>query len=112
MPGGMISGSTNRRREYDEQALGAAAACALVAGPAMAQDKPGKNWRFGDGVTDERWGLINPAYALCDAGMMQSPVDLGAAKAVGSIELAVNFGEGHGSIALGEEKVQVDFAPG
>ena len=92
--------------------LGAAAACALVAGPAMAQDKPGKDWHFGDGITDERWSLINSEYALCDAGLMQSPIDLGAAKAVGKVALDVNFGEGHGTVALGEEKVQVDFAPG
>ena len=86
--------------------LGAAAACAMIATPALAQDK---NWNFGDGMTDERWSLISTEYGMCDAGLMQSPIDLGAAKAVGDVQLDVNFGETGGTVALGEEKVQVDF---
>lgn len=85
------------------------ALCALLTGPAMAQDKPDKDWHFGDGISDERWSLINSEYALCDAGLMQSPIDLGAAKAVGKVALDVNFGLTAGRVALAEEKVQVDF---
>ncbi|MCM8557762.1 carbonic anhydrase [Sphingomicrobium sediminis] len=92
--------------------LGAAAACAMIATPALAQEKPGKDWNFGDGVTDERWSLISTEYGMCDAGLMQSPIDLATAKARGNVELDVNFGDAPGTVALGEEKVQVDFAPG
>lgn len=84
------------------------ATAALAAAPLAAQ----KNWSFSDGVTDERWSLISAEYALCDAGLMQSPVDLAAAKARGSIALDVNFGRTAGTISLGEEKVQVDFPAG
>ena len=89
--------------------LAAVAACALVAGPALAQDKPGKDWNFGDGVTDERWSLINNEYGMCDAGLMQSPIDLGSANTNAHVSLDTAFGRAHGKMALGEEKVQVDF---
>jgi carbonic anhydrase len=71
-----------------------------------------KNWNFGDGVTDERWSLIHSDYALCDAGLNQSPIDLGTPNARGDIELTTMFGTASGTMAIGEEKVQVDFASG
>lgn len=83
------------------------AACALIASPAMAKD-----WHFGDGITPERWSQVNSAYALCDAGLMQSPIDLSTANARGDIQIDVNFGATTGTIALGDEKVQVDFPTG
>lgn len=85
----------------------AAAAAIALASPAIAQD-----WRFGDGVTDERWSLVNSDYALCDAGLNQSPIDLGTPNARGDVELETMFGAASGTMALGEQKVQVDFAPG
>lgn len=76
--------------------LSSVTACALIASPATAKD-----WRFGDGVTPERWSLVNSAYALCDAGPMQPPIDLGAANAHGDIQIDVNFAATTGTIALG-----------
>ncbi|MBY6129039.1 carbonic anhydrase family protein [Qipengyuania aquimaris] len=81
----------------------------LVAAPAMAQEK---DWNFGDGVTPERWSTINIDYAICDAGLNQSPIDLGAANARGDVELETNFGNSTGTIELGTEKVQVNFPAG
>lgn len=86
--------------------LGAAAACAMIATPVLAQEK---DWNFGDGVTDERWSLINNDYALCDAGLMQSPIDLGGTNANAHVAVDLAFNAANGVIALGEEKVQVDF---
>lgn len=82
---------------------------ALLASPAIAAEK---DWTFGDGTNPERWSAINTAYALCDAGLNQSPVDLGAANARGDIELELNYGPANGTVALGTEKVQVDFPAG
>lgn len=86
-----------------------AAAAALAASPAMAQEK---DWNFGDGVDDERWSLINTDYALCDAGLNQSPIDLGMPNARGDVALSTMFGATTGAMALGEEKVQVNFESG
>ena len=86
-----------------------AASSALIATPAMAQDK---DWNFGNGVTPERWSELSTQYAACDAGMMQSPIDLGTANTRAHVALDLNFGTANGAMAVGEEKVQVDFTPG
>ena len=89
-----------------------AAALALgVAGAAVAQDK-GKDWTFGDGVAPERWSQVNTAYAACDLGDMQSPIDLTDPDARGTVMLTTNYGTAEGRISTGLEKVQVDFNPG
>lgn len=84
-------------------------ATVLMAAPALAAEK---DWNFGDGETPERWALKNSDYALCDAGLSQSPIDLGSANARGDIEVTTNFGVASGSLALADELVQVNFAPG
>ena len=80
-----------------------------IAGAASAQDK---DWSFGDGETHEHWGEIRAEYAACDAGKMQSPIDLAAPEARGAIKLETRFGEATGKLSLGSQKVQIDFAPG
>lgn len=82
---------------------------ALAATPVLAQEK---DWNFGDGVTPERWSTINTDYAICDASLNQSPIDLGAANARGDVQLTTNFGNSTGTIDLGTEKVQVNFPAG
>ena len=81
----------------------------LATAPLAAAEK---DWNFGDGTNPERWASVNAAYALCDAGLNQSPIDLGTPNARGDVQLDTNFGDADGTIALGEEKVQVDFAAG
>lgn len=71
-----------------------------------------KDWHFGDGTSPERWSTVNSAYALCDAGLNQSPIDLGAPNARADIAFSTNYGTTSGTIALGKEKVQVDFPAG
>ncbi len=91
--------------------LPALLATAMVVSPtaAIAQEK---DWNFGDGEMPERWSTLNTDYAICDAGLNQSPIDLGAANARGDVELETNFGETTGTVVFGEEKVQVDFPAG
>ena len=77
--------------------------------PAMAA---AKDWKFGDGEMPERWSLENRDYAICDAGLMQSPVDLANAKAIGDITVSTNYGETAGTLAISDQKLQVDFPAG
>lgn len=87
-----------------------AAALALgVSGTAIAQDK---DWSFGDGTTPERWSAIDTAYAACDIGKMQSPIDLTDPDAIGTVRLATNFGTATGKLSLAKQKVQIDFDQG
>ncbi|TMM49772.1 carbonic anhydrase [Qipengyuania marisflavi] len=88
------------------------ASLALVAMAAAPLAAAEKDWHFGDGTTPERWSTVNSDYALCDAGLNQSPIDLGGANTRGDIDVALNYGTGAGTIVLGTEKVQVDFAAG
>ena len=81
----------------------------LAAAPALAQEK---DWNFGDGTAPERWSAVNTDYAICDAGLNQSPIDLGTPNARGDIQLDTNFGATTGTIDLGTEKVQVNFPAG
>lgn len=87
----------------------AAALAVGVSGAAIAQDK---DWIFGDGTAPERWSAINTAYAACDLGQMQSPIDLTDPDALGVVGLSTNFGQARGKISSGIEKVQIDFDPG
>ena len=85
------------------------ATVSLAATPALAADK---DWRFGDGQMPERWSLENTAYAMCDAGLMQSPVDLGQAGATGEISVTTNYGETPATLAVSDQKLQLDFPAG
>ncbi len=71
-----------------------------------------KDWNFGDGEAPERWSLENSQYALCDAGLMQSPIDLAEAKATGDITVTTNYGDVASTLAISEEKLQLDFSAG
>ncbi len=85
------------------------AAATLLAVPAVGA---AKDWKFGDGELPERWSLENSAYAICDAGLMQSPIDLSEAKATGNITVTTNYGETAGTLAVADQKLQVDFPAG
>lgn len=89
--------------------LASVAAISLLAAPAIAAKK---DWKFGDGEMPERWSLVNSDYAVCDAGLMQSPVDLGQAKAQGEITVSTNYGDTAGTLAVSDQKLQVDFPAG
>lgn len=86
-----------------------AASAVMLAVPAIAAEK---DWSFGDGLAPERWSTANSAYALCDAGLNQSPIDLGQANARGNVELTGDYGKANGALKLGKQKVQVDFSEG
>ena len=85
---------------------------ALALGISTTAFAQSKDWNFGDGTTPERWGAINTEYAACDIGKMQSPIDLTDPDVLSTVKLTTNFGQARGKLALGEEKVQIDFDQG
>jgi len=70
------------------------------------------DWVYGDGDLPEKWSITNEAYGACDAGNMQSPIDLDLANTRGEIEFASSYEETTGELKTGPSKVQVDVAPG
>lgn len=89
--------------------LASVALIGLLTTPVIAAEK---DWSFGDGNLPERWSLVNRDYAMCDAGLMQSPIDLGLAKAYGDITVKTNYARTAGTLAMSKQKVQVDFPAG
>ncbi|WP_338244269.1 carbonic anhydrase [Aurantiacibacter hainanensis] len=65
-------------------------------------------WEYTDAERPENWSQVGTDYGTCDAGLMQSPIDLSEANAVGEIRLAADYGMTDGTLRLGEYKVQVD----
>ncbi len=43
---------------------------------AKAERSGGGHWDYGDQVGPDSWGQISPDYLLCEAGTMQSPIDI------------------------------------
>ncbi|MCA0977621.1 carbonic anhydrase family protein [Qipengyuania flava] len=78
----------------------------------MAAPEGAVDWVYGDGELPEKWSITNQDYATCDAGMMQSPIDLDSANAQGDIALAASYGEAAGELKLAPGKVQVVVDPG
>ncbi|MBZ6379304.1 carbonic anhydrase family protein [Pacificimonas aurantium] len=87
------------------------AAAGLCATAALA-DTSVRDWVYGDGDVPEKWSIANEDYAACDAGAMQSPIDLNMANAYGDIDVAASYGTAPGDLKLGPGKVQVDVEPG
>ena len=60
------------RRRKDAEAAAAASAAALVA----AKPKNGTHWTYDGEFGPENWSKINTAWASCNTGNRQSPIDL------------------------------------
>lgn len=87
--------------------IASALAIALIGVSASAKD-----WVYTDGETAENWSEANPDFAACDAGMMQSPVDLGEHTALGEVALAGDYGPTEGKLKIGSHKIQIDASAG
>lgn len=66
-------------------------------------------WSYED---PDGWGAIHPDFALCETGLMQSPIDLATASAVGDLEVSVDWQAGTATLFDLGKTVQVDFPPG
>lgn len=95
-----------------KKAVVAALATCALAGSATAATEGAVDWVYGDGELPEKWSITNESYASCDAGTMQSPIDLDFANAKGDIDIAGSYGETTGTLKVAPAKVQVDVAPG
>lgn len=85
----------------------AISALALTTVSVTAQD-----WTYTDGESPEKWSEASEAFATCDIGKMQSPVDLGASTAIGSVILAGDYGPTEGTLQIARHMVQIDTGAG
>ncbi|MEZ5560602.1 MAG: carbonic anhydrase family protein [Pseudomonadales bacterium] len=82
-----------------------------VAGPAFAADESGA-WGYAGATGPEHWGDLSSRYELCKTGLMQSPIDLKQANAVGDLEVSTDWDPGPLVIVNNGKTVQANFAPG
>ncbi len=56
------------------------ACCAATALPLLAQAGAAPQWQYSGEYGPASWGRMQAAYALCDRGRRQSPIDIGATR--------------------------------
>lgn len=72
----------------------------------------GAEWGYQGESGPAHWGGLAEEFATCDQGMMQSPIDLVDAGAVGDLSLSVDYKSIPLKIRNNGKTVQVDFEPG
>ncbi|MEN7535806.1 carbonic anhydrase [Aurantiacibacter flavus] len=58
----------------------------VVSSPALASE-----WTYEGEHGAEHWGDLDPAFATCARGKMQSPVDLGEANTIGAVSVSASY---------------------
>lgn len=86
------------------RALCISASLAVLASPVMAQD-----WSYDGKTGPDHWGKV---AEVCEAGLMQSPIDLGAVKATGNINLEINYSPVTATVVDNGRTLQADFGEG
>jgi carbonic anhydrase len=87
-----------------------AAALLLVATSAFA-DCPAK-WGYDASNGPDRWGQMDAEWAACDAGLQQSPIDLGSAKKGTVPALAIAYNEAPLVVQNTSHEIKVPAATG
>ena len=66
-------------------------------------------WTYEGDTGPDRWGSLDPEWALADVGYRQSPVDLG--QAVGSLVPSLRYLYGPGSVMVDDSRFGVRLRP-
>lgn len=72
----------------------------------------GTHWTYEGEEGPDHWGEISSAWSLCKTGHMQSPVDLGAAAALGRFTVSATYRPGALTVLNNGHTVQVNFPEG
>ncbi len=79
---------------------------------AKAEQSGGGHWDYGDQVGPDNWGQISPDYLLCEAGTMQSPIDIADGFGATGEPIELDYRLTPLSIVHNGHTVQVDYAHG
>ena len=69
-------------------------------------------WSYEGDTGSERWGGLDPSFALCDGGLQQSPVDLAGAIPAGGGELRIQWQPSDGEVVDNGHTIQVNMKAG
>lgn len=71
-----------------------------------------RHWSYEGEEGPAHWGEMSPEFAICTAGRMQSPIDLGQANTKAGVEVAADYRRGPLTILNNGHTVQVQFDAG
>ncbi len=69
-------------------------------------------WSYEGATGPDRWGALNPSFAVCDSGLQQSPIDLAGAVPAGGGGLEIRWRPTDGRAVDNGHTVQVDVDAG
>ncbi len=70
------------------------------------------HWGYEGETGSDRWGRLDPAFALCDTGLQQSPVELASAIPASADSLAMHWRPADAQVLDNGHTIQVDVAEG
>ncbi|HEU5233545.1 MAG TPA: carbonic anhydrase family protein [Terriglobales bacterium] len=86
----------------------------LIAGMAQAQDgqSPKHEWSYNGDEGPQRWGDLNPEYATCKLGQLQSPIDIRGAKKTPLSPIRFEYRASALKIINTGHSIQANYDPG
>ena len=91
----------------------AALSSALALMPLSAKAQWKTPWSYDGARGPDHWGALDPAYAICNAGKAQSPIDIEGTRKARLPPLAFHYKPGPLNLVNnGYTAVRVDYAPG
>ena len=70
------------------------------------------HWSYEGDTGPDRWGGLDPSFAVCDSGVQQSPVDLTGAIPAGGGDLEIQWEPTDAQVVDNGHTIQVDMAAG
>lgn len=93
------------------RAFGIGSAGLLLSCAALAADDSA-NWSYEGNGGPQHWGGLSATYEACKSGLMQSPVELDQANAVGDLEVSVDYDASPLTVLNAGKTIQANFARG
>jgi len=79
---------------------------------AMAQEHPAHEWGYSGSEGPAHWGELNPEFAACKTGHLQSPVDIAGAQSADLPAIQFEYKPSALHIINNGHTIQVNYAPG
>ena len=70
------------------------------------------HWSYEGDTGPDRWGALDPSFAVCDSGVQQSPIDLAGAIPAGGGGLELQWEPTDAQVVDNGHTIQVDMAAG
>lgn len=92
--------------------LAPALLAAATLGCAPGLHKEGKHWAYDGHGGPENWAEVDPAFATCRVGNIQSPIDIRGAKAADLAPIKFDYKPSPLKVVDNGHTIQVNYAPG